>query len=107
MINNDLLFKLRHLVTSYAAEIPDMFQGIFTTFWVFLVVTIVFSLLIFVLFIVVFFFIIRGIIRGSKQVDRGMDLMEEAMEEVQCQFCEQVYKKSMLECPNCGAPRKE
>ena len=108
MIISNVNLILHYLTISYAAEIPEIFQGIFATFWVFLVVTIVLSLLIFIMFIVVFFFIIRAIIRGSRQVDRGLDLAEQAMDsEVQCQFCEQIYNKSMLECPNCGAPRKE
>ncbi|HUU78246.1 MAG TPA: hypothetical protein VMX55_07855 [candidate division Zixibacteria bacterium] len=93
------------LLVNATGDIPDGLQGIFATFWVFVVVTVVFSIIIFVIFIVVFIFIIRTIIKRSSQVNQLVDhQIELATKEINCQFCDTKLDYTMTHCPNCGAP---
>ena len=108
MILFEKLLELLSLLFFDVGDIPDAFDGIFTTFWVFMVVTIIFSVIIFAIFIVVFIFIIRTIIKRSKQADELIDYqIEQTTKEIKCQFCETKLDHTMTHCPNCGAPVTE
>ena len=108
MILIEKLLGLISLLFCAVGEIPDIFDGVFTTFWVFLVVTILLSVVFFVFFIVIFIFIIRTVIKRSKQVDEVIDYqIEQATKEIKCQYCETKLDHTMTQCPNCGAPKTE
>ncbi|NHJ03619.1 MAG: hypothetical protein EAX90_02270 [Candidatus Heimdallarchaeota archaeon] len=92
------------LLVNVTGDIPDAFEGIFSIFWVFVVVTVVISIIIFVIFIVVFIFILRTIIKRSKQADQLIDhQIELTTKEIKCQFCDAKLDFTMTHCPNCGA----
>lgn len=91
-----------------ALDVPDAFSGIFASFWVFLVITIVVSLLIMVGMIVAFVFIFRAIMKRNKESqDTFEQQYAEASKEIFCEFCGKKMKHGDVECSNCGAAVKE
>ncbi|MHA1354241.1 MAG: hypothetical protein ACTSR1_03585, partial [Candidatus Heimdallarchaeota archaeon] len=90
---------------SLLLEIPDMFSGIFTTVWVFVVVIIVISLVSMVCIIGLIIFLVRKTMKKSGQIiDQQMEIQEKALEEKECEFCGGMLKGTDRECPNCSAP---
>ena len=91
-----------------ALDVPDAFSGIFASFWVFLIITIVVSLLIMVGMIIAIVFIFRTIMKRNKE---SQDTFEkqyaEASKEIFCEFCGRKMKYGDVECSNCGAAIKQ
>ncbi|MHA1442178.1 MAG: hypothetical protein ACTSPK_09995 [Candidatus Heimdallarchaeota archaeon] len=90
---------------SLLLEIPDMFSGIFSVVWVFILVTIIISLVATACVIGLIIFFVRKMMQRNKQiVDHQMEIQEKALEEKECEFCGGMLKGTDRECPNCSAP---
>ena len=90
-----------------AAVVPEPFTGIFTSFWVFLIIAIVISLVIFVGMILLMVFLFRKMMKGKQESDELFEQQyAEASKEIHCEFCGRKVPQGAIECPNCGAEVK-
>ena len=89
------------------ADVPDIFSGLFSTLWVFIVVITVISVIAMVCIIGLIIFIIRKAMKRSGQIiDQQIELQEKALEEKECEYCGGLLKGTDRVCPHCSAPVK-
>ena len=94
-------------IMNLLAEVPDIFSGVFTTFWVFAVVIGVASLIFTILFIVLLVFIIRKAMQRNQEIiEQQQEYFDEVYKDKECEFCGTVIPSGTSERPNCGAPVK-
>ena len=81
--------------------------------WVWIVITAILGVAFFVVFFLILFKLMLPVFkRTSENIDDMMDSATKSMQQatsydVECPYCETIYKNDLSKCPTCGAPRQD